>query len=62
LCFSKARKPQWIVHPIVTCHDTVCDKAGLENDDCRKAEQHEIKNGMDSTISVLEVLVYPGNR
>jgi hypothetical protein len=41
--FIKARKPQWIVHPIVTYHDTVCGKAGLEKDNCRKAEQHKIK-------------------
>ncbi|KFF10370.1 hypothetical protein IW15_20285 [Chryseobacterium soli] len=51
--FIKARKPQWIVHPIVTSHDTVCGKAGLEKDNCRKAEQHKIKTAWDSTISAL---------
>ncbi|MFP3597862.1 hypothetical protein SB679_14140 [Chryseobacterium sp. SIMBA_029] len=44
--FIKARKPQWIVHPIVIYHDTVCGKAGLGKDNCRKAELHKIKNGM----------------
>jgi hypothetical protein len=58
LCFSKARKPQWIVHPIVPYHDTLCGKAGLEKDDCRKAEQHENKNGMRLYNIRLEVLVY----
>ncbi|UKB82349.1 hypothetical protein LF887_15195 [Chryseobacterium sp. MEBOG06] len=60
--FQKARRPQRIVHPIVTRHDTLCDKAGLEKEDCRKAEQHEIKTAWDSTISVIEVLVYLAHR
>lgn len=32
--------------PHCNIHDTLCGKAGLEKDDCRKAEQHENKNGM----------------
>lgn len=51
--FQKALRPQWIVHPIVTRHDTLCGKAGLEKDNCRKAELHENKTAWDSTISNL---------
>ncbi|MDH6251040.1 hypothetical protein M2347_000767 [Chryseobacterium sp. H1D6B] len=45
--------------PIVTDHHTVCGKAGLEKDDCRKAERHKIKNGMGLYNIRSEVLVYP---
>lgn len=56
--FLKALKPQWIVNPIVTYHDTLFCKAGLEKEDCRKQNYMKIKTAWGSTISVLEVLVY----
>ncbi|MGG5208105.1 hypothetical protein ACQWU4_04100 [Chryseobacterium sp. MIQD13] len=58
----KALKPQWIVHSIVPYHDTLYVKSSLEKDDCRKTEQHEIKTAWDSTISVIEALVYLTHR
>ncbi len=56
--FQKARRPQRIVHPHCNAHDTLCCKAGLENENCRKAERHENKNGMGLYNIRLEVLVY----
>jgi len=40
----------------------VCCKKRLRKDGCRKAEQHEIKTAWDSTISVIEALVYLAHR
>ncbi len=48
--------------PIVPYHDTLCCKAGLEKDDCRKTEQHENKNGMRLYNIRTEVLVYHAYR
>ncbi|WP_300685382.1 hypothetical protein [Chryseobacterium sp.] len=60
--FQKARRPQRIVHPIVTRHDTLCDKAGLEKMIVEKLNSMKIKTAWDSTISVIEVLVYLAHR